>query len=134
MGSSAAGRRGPVSIFGLAIFVLAAILFWFFVLHGIDEPCPRAGFVQQASEVHLVPGIIPHQSWVGVSSERVSLDMQLVVCIDGLAIGRGFVDDEDMASPSAAINVPTHWVDWLWLSGRLREYQDPDRWLVVSPS
>jgi hypothetical protein len=134
MGYSEVDRRGPVSLFGLAIFVLAAILFWAIVLHGVDEPCPRAGLVQQASEVRLVPSIIPHQSWVAVPSERVSLDMQLVVCVDGLAIGRGSVDDEDMASPNAVINVPTHWVDWLWLSGRLQEYQDPTRWLVVSPS
>jgi hypothetical protein len=78
-----------------------------------------------------VPSVIKHQSIIQVSSADVTLDMALVACIDGRVVGEGIADEIDLAADLTTINVATRWVDWMWLTGRLSEFQDFDRWVIV---
>jgi hypothetical protein len=113
--------------------LLSALVYTLSVYHPADMPCPSGSRVEHPKAVHLVPSVVRHRSWVEVPLTDVVIDMELLVCADGFVVGRGKVDEGDLQSADTVIHVATHWVGWLWVSGRLDTYQTPDRFLVVFP-
>lgn len=131
---AARSRRGRR--IGLGALLLAALVLigeTVGSIHAVEQPCPRGARAEQPITVHLVPSVVRHQSWVGLPADLVALEMELVACVDGRIAGRGVVDENDIERTVATVNVATHWVGALWLSGRIDEYRDPQRWLIVLP-
>jgi hypothetical protein len=100
-------------------------------LHLVDAPCPSDARSQHPIAVYLVPAIVKHQSMVAIPSREVTLGMGMLACADGWVVGRNVVDEADIRSPTATVNVATHWVLGVWLTGRLPDYADTRRWRVV---
>lgn len=101
--------------------------------HPLDQSCPRGARNVRPSELHFEPGVVQHRSWVGVPPDVVTVGEILVVCTDGRAIGRATMDAEDLESDVVQLEIPTRWVDLMWLSGKLDAYHDLSRWVVVFP-
>ena len=129
--SAGARRRRLLASGGLALLILGALVLAPLVVHDVGQPCPPGVQTERPAAVHLTPSLFKHRSVVQVPSADVTLNMPLVACVDDRVVGEGIADEEDLASELTTINVATHWVNWMWLSGRLGELQRPERWVVV---
>ena len=97
-------------------------------------PCLAYPQRVHAVEVHLVPGLIQHQSWVDFPVPR-TFTGYFAFCVDGRLLSAGG-GELDFHTGTARFNVSTTWVDLEWLRGGLDGYLDRSRWelrLVCDP-
>src|SRR5207249_8729914 len=118
---------------GLVLLGIAAATYVVAQDHPLDRPCPLGTHSLHPTQIHFSPSLLQHQSWVGILPNEVGDGDIVVVCVDGLAIGRAFMDSEDLAAETVQLDIPTRWVDWNWASGSLNAYRDRARWTVVLP-
>jgi hypothetical protein len=94
-----------------------------------DRPqCPELPVSVHPSDVHFAPGLIEHQSWLDFPVPR-QFTGYYVFCLDGRLLSSGG-GDLDFHTGVARFNLPTRWVNLLWLDRRLDELRDPNRWLL----
>jgi hypothetical protein len=125
----------PVTLGAAVVLLMAAAVAAYVVMqdHPLDRPCPAGSRSIHPTEVHLVPTLLEHHNWVAIPPSEIAAGQVLAICTDGRAIGEAVMDPEDAAANRVELNVPTRWADLTWASGRLSDYFDPDRWLVVFP-
>jgi hypothetical protein len=119
-----------VGLGGLAC--LAALAYALHERYPVGRPCPSGTRSEHPISVSLVPGVLRHQSWIHVSSERIVPGMRFLACRDGLVVGEGVVEDDHLQTGVMKVGIPTHWVNWMWITGRLSSCRDPNHWMVVS--
>ena len=83
--------------------------------------------------LHFEPGLVEHQNWAEIPPSEIQLGQVIVLCTDGVLIGREHMEDDDLVATAVILRIPTRWVDLAWLSGTLDAYRDPTRWVVAFP-
>ena len=94
-----------------------------------STPCPTLPRHTAPSEIHLVPGILPHNSWVVAPAMPGEAGVNVyVLCRDGHFEGLAYGPPAD---DYVRFGVSTTWVDAQWLRGQLDSFYAKDRWDVA---
>ena len=125
-------RRSAVAA---ALAVVAVVLTVSMLLpqRDLGTPCPAGQHAEQPLSVHLVPNVVEHGNWLLVRTSGLAPGTVLLACTNGVVVGIDPLDEADLQAGTDTLPVSTRWVDWMWLSGRLDEYTNPDRWLIIYP-
>jgi len=140
MGSSSPRRARALSRRWIALLLASGVIALLLLVGNVgtrdpstSRACPTGSRTIPAQETHLGPHVVQHQSWVGISPTEIVPGQILYICTDDRAIGSAFMDEIDATNAVVRLDVSTRWVNGTWLSGRLDQYADPQRWTIVFP-
>jgi hypothetical protein len=119
---------GVASLLTAAFVGVRAVPAWALAAPGeVRHACGGGPNPTRPSSIHLKAGLQEHASWIEFPVRPGPTPNMWGVCVDGYQI---LSVPTSLENGIVRFSVPTHFVNLLWLAGRLNRYEMSDAWTL----